>query len=82
MPNSPKKTKVRKQADIPLLSQKKCRDKARWVSAEEAAIIMTLLLQKVAGNSSESGFKPSSLVLGGGCVGEATTESVRQNLLQ
>jgi len=29
----------------------KHKDKARWVAAEEAAIIVTLLLQKAVGNS-------------------------------
>jgi len=82
MPNSPKMTEVSKQADTPLLSQKKRRDKARWVAAEEAIIIATLLLQKAAGNSSESGFKPSVWTLVVDAVGDATTESVSKNLLQ
>ena len=83
MSNSPKKTKVRKQADTPLLSQKKHRDKARWVAAEEPTIIITLLLQKAAGNSLENGFKPAVWTLVVDAVGEAiTTESVSKNLLQ
>jgi len=80
MPNLSKKSKVSNQADTPLLSQKKHRDKARWV-ATEATIIMTLLLQKATGNSLESGFKPAVWSLVVDVVGEATTESVR-NLLQ
>ena len=82
MPNSPKMTEVSKQANTPLLTQKKCRDKARWVSTEEAAIIAMLLLQKATGNSLECGFKPAVWSLVVDVVGEATTESVRNNLLQ
>ena len=81
MPNSPKKSKVSNQADT-LPSQKKHRDKARWVAAEETVIITMLLLQKAAGNSLESGFKPAVWSLAVDAVEEATTESVRNNLLQ
>ena len=71
MPSSPKQTKLSNKVDPPLPSQKKHRDKARWVAAEEATIIVTLLLQKATGNYLESGFKPAvwSLVVGGGCSG-------------
>jgi len=40
--------------DPGLLTKKKRKDKARWVAAEEAAIIATLLTQKAASNVSES----------------------------
>ena len=69
--------KVRKKANPPLLSQKKHRDKARWVMAEEAAIIVTLLLQKAMGNYLESSFKPVVWSLVVDVVGEATTKAVR-----
>jgi len=40
-------------------SQKKCtRTRWKWTDTEEAAIITTLLEQKAARNTSESGFKP------------------------
>ncbi|KAF8578946.1 hypothetical protein K439DRAFT_1280245, partial [Ramaria rubella] len=32
--------------------------KTKWIAAEEAAIIATLLGQKAAGNASDAGFKP------------------------
>ena len=75
-------TEVSKQADTPLLSQKKRRDKARWVAAEEATIIVTLLLQKATGNYLESGFKPAVWSLVVDAVGEATTEAVKKSFLQ
>jgi len=63
-------------------SMKKCQDPARWVAAEEATIITTLLLQKAAGNSSESGFKLAVWPLVVDAVREATSETVRKNLQQ
>jgi len=54
-----------------LPSQKKCRDKAWWVAAEEAAR-----------NSSESGFKLAVWTLMVEAVGEATTEAVKKSLMQ
>ena len=58
----------------------KHRDKARWVTAEEASIITTLLLQKAAGNSSESGFKLAVWPLVVDAVREATSDTVKKTL--
>jgi len=81
MTKSAKNSTVSK-ANTPLPSMKKRKDPARWVAAEEAAIIATLLLQKAAGNSSESGFKPAVWPLVVDAVREATSETVKKNLLQ
>ena len=49
-------------------------------AAEEAAIITTLLKQKSAGNSSESGFKPSVWPLVEFSVSKASSGDVRKDL--
>jgi len=61
---------------------KKCRDPVRWVAAEEATIISTLLLQKAAGNSLESGFKPMVWPLVVNAVSQATSLAIKKNLQQ
>jgi len=68
--------------DPGFLTKKKCKDKARWVAAEEAAIIATLLTQKAAGNASESGFKPSVWSLVVQAVAGATTTGFKKDSLQ
>jgi len=62
--------------------KKKCRGKSKWSSAEEAAMIATLLVQKQAGNASESSFKPSVWSLVVAAVEEATTEDVGKDIAQ
>src|SRR5882724_1009817 len=62
--------------------KKMCKDKAKWTDTEEAAIITTLLEQKAAGNTSESGFKPSVWPLVEFSVSKATVGDVRKNVLQ
>ena len=68
--------------DLGLLAKRKCKDKARWVAAEEAAIIMTLLTQKVAGNALESGFKPAVWALVVQAVAGATMDGSQKDILQ
>src|SRR5882724_7038946 len=63
-------------------SKSKHRDEATWVTAEQATLIATLLLQKAMGNSSESGFKPAVWPLVVYAVGEAMSEGVRKSLMQ
>src|SRR5882724_3075952 len=77
----PKISKISNK-ETPPPSHMKCRDKARWVAAEEAALIVTLLLQKAMGNSSESGFKPAIWPLVVDAVGEAMSEGVKKSLMQ
>jgi len=57
----------------------KHRDKATWVAVEEATLIVTLLLQKAAGNSLQSMFKPAVWPLVVNAVGEAMSEGVRKS---
>ena len=68
--------------DPGLLSKKKHKDKVRWVAAEEATIIATLLTQKVAGNASESSFKPAVWSLVVQAVAGATTDSSKKDALK
>src|SRR5882672_11073419 len=68
--------------DPGLLTKKKRKDKARWVAAEEAAIITTLLTQKAAGNASESGFKPTVWSLVVEAVAGATMDGSKKDALQ
>jgi len=77
----PKASKFSNKGILPP-SQIKHRDKATWVTAEEAAIIMTLLLQNAVGNSLESRFKLAIWPLVVNVVGEATSEGVRKSLMQ
>jgi|SRR5882724_13706349 len=63
-------------------SKIKRKDKAMWFAAEEATLIVTLLLQKAVGNSLESGFKPAIWPLVVYAVGEAMSEGVRKSLMQ
>jgi len=77
----PKASRISNKEIIPPYQIKR-RDKAMWIAAEEAAIIVTLLLQKAMGISSESGFKPAVWPLVVDAVGEATSEGVRKNLMQ
>src|SRR5882724_12292863 len=81
MPSLPQ-YKFSKNANTPLPSMKKCRDPARWVAAEEAMIIATLLLQKAARNSLESGFKPVVWPLVVDVVSQATSVAIKKNLQQ
>src|SRR5882724_11000910 len=77
MPSLPQ-SKFSKNANTPLPSMKKCRDPARWVMAEEAAIIATLLLQKATRNSSESGFKLAVWPLVVNAVSQATSVAIKK----
>ena len=61
-----------------LLTKKKCKDKVRWVSAEEATLIAMLLTQQAAGNALESGFKPAVWCLVVQAVAGATTNGSRR----
>ena len=78
--HQPKNPKV--PNNLGLLTKKKHKDKVRWVAAEEAAIIMTLLTQKVASNVSESSFKPMVWSLVVQAVAGATTDGFKQDTLQ
>src|SRR5882724_12943888 len=55
---------------------------ARWVVAEEATMVATLLLQKASGNASESGFKPVVWAVVVHTVGIATAEPLKKTLFQ
>ena len=57
-------------------------DPARWVAAEEAMIIATLLLQKAARNSLESGFKQAVWPLVVDAVSQAPSVDIKKNLQQ
>ena len=65
-----------------LLSKRKCKDKARWVATEEAAIIVTLLTQRAARNALESRFKPAVWSLVVQAVAGATTDGSQKDSLQ
>src|SRR5882672_3840494 len=62
--------------------KKKRKDKARWVAAEEAAIIATFLTQKAAGNALESGFKPTVSFCVVLAVAVATMDGSKKDALQ
>ena len=47
------------EGNSPPHSKKHRKPRTTWLAAEEAAIVAELLVQKLAGNTSESGFKPS-----------------------
>jgi len=79
MPKAPKQ-KVRNDSGLP--PKKVHKDKAKWSAAEEVAIITTLLKQKVAGNSSESGFKPAVWLLVKFMVSKASSGGGRKDLQQ
>ena len=81
MPKTFKNSTVRKKAHPPP-SMNKCREPARWVMAEEAAMVATLLLQKATSNALESGFKPAVWAVVVHAVGVATAEPVKKTLLQ
>ena len=66
----------------PIPPKKLCKDKAKWTTAEEAAIVTTLLEQKATGNASESGFKPSVWPLVEFSVSKATLGDVKKSVLQ
>jgi len=68
--------------DLGLLTKKKHKDKVRWVAAEEATIIVTLLTHKVARKASESGFNPTIWSLVVQAVAGATTDSSKKDVLQ
>jgi len=82
MPSPAKKnhTKIPMVPNDP--GKKKCKDKARWVAAEEAAIIATLLTQKVASHALESGFKPTVWSFVVQAVAGATMDSSKKDALQ
>ena len=72
-----------KAKDAPgLPSQKKCKDKVKWVAAEEAAMITMLLTQRVARNSSELGFKVAVWSLVVNAVAGAMIDSTKKDLMQ
>src|SRR5882672_384367 len=76
----PKSPKAKDDPGLP--SKKKHKDKAKWVATEEAAIIGTLLTQKAAGNSSESGFKSAVWSLVVHAVAGATMDSTQKDAMQ
>src|SRR5882724_709559 len=79
MPSLPH-SNLSQNANTPLPSMKKHRDPVKWVVAEEAAIISTLLLQKATGNSLKSGFKPMMWPLVVNAVSQATSLAIKKNL--
>src|SRR5882724_13428575 len=76
----PTSLKAKDAPDFP--SKKKCKDKAKWVATEEAAMITTLLTQKGARNSSESGFKAVVWSLVVTAVAPATAVTTKKDLMQ
>jgi len=82
MPNPAKKTHTKIPTGPNDPGKKKHKDKARWVAAEEAAIITTLLTQKAAGNASESGFKPTVWSFVVQAVAGATMDGSKKDALQ
>src|SRR5882672_9030363 len=83
MPHPSQKHKYPKVKDDPRFpSKKKHKDKAKWVATEEAAIIGTLLTQKVARKSLESGFKSVVWSLVVHAVAGATMDSTKKDAMQ
>jgi len=75
-----KATKPKPRNDSGLPPNKVCKDKAKWSATEEVAITTTLLEQKAASNSSESGFKPSVWLLVEFTVSKASYGDGRKDL--
>src|SRR5882672_10352136 len=82
MPNLAKKTHTKIPMGPNDPGKKKRKDKARWVATEEVAIIVMLLIQKAAGNASESGFKPTVWSFMVQAVAGATMDSSKKDALK